>query len=289
MAVDGFVLTYYYSAHTSLLTYQYVSPYIDRLYLHCPPHIRNIDRLLRAVAPPFSPVPVTHVVSAAHCTLHVGCSEMTSPATGGQPSSAASSSHSPFSSASSSSLSPLTPLISSTRSLVSSGVSSVASSEQSAATYWNSAVAQPANRQLQGNTQHNTTRHSVRRLRSCCLHCRLMCCCDVRSVRLSLSVARSDFHRLRDQYSAPAVLTATAVVAALSLPYGRFTALRNAALTALTVGWLVRPSLVTGMMAASTESIVATKPADWTARGEQIVRQPTSSSSGSTQSSNSEQ
>ena len=94
-----------------------------------------------------------------------------------------------------------------------------------------------------------------------------------------LSVVRSDFHRLRERYAAPAVLTATALVAAVSLPYGRLAALRNAALTALTVGWLVRPSLVTGMLAASTDGIRATQQTDWSKRGEQIVRQQSGSGS----------
>ena len=55
---------------------------------------------------------------------------------------------------SSSSQSPLTPIIASTRSLVESGVNSVSRSEHSAATYWNSQVAQPANQQLHGRCTH---------------------------------------------------------------------------------------------------------------------------------------
>lgn len=90
---------------------------------------------------------------------------------------------------------------------------------------------------------------------------------------VSLSAARSDFHRLRDRYAGPAVLASTAAVFVVSLPFGRFTALRNATLTALAVGWTVRPSLVTGLIAASNDGIVATQHADFSKRGEQIVRQ----------------
>ena len=97
-----------------------------------------------------------------------------------------------------------------------------------------------------------------------------------------VSVVRSDFHRLRDRYGGLSVLAATAAVAVVSLPYGRFAALRNATLTALTVGWLVRPSLVTGMLAASSDSIRATQQTDWSQRGEQIVRQQPSSGRGNT-------
>ena len=98
-----------------------------------------------------------------------------------------------------------------------------------------------------------------------------MCCPSVRACLFA--AARSDFHRLRDRYAGPAVLAATAAVTAVSLPFGRFAALRNAVLTALAVGWMVRPSLVTGMLAASTEGIVSAQRADWSKRGEQIVRQ----------------
>lgn len=154
---------------------------------------------------------------------------------------------------------------------------SVAESEHSAATYWNREVAQPANQQLQGTKQHKHTQSAMHRRPHVSVllpastgpySARLVVCAGGR-----LAVVRSDFHRLRDRYALPAVLTSTAVVAAVSLASGRFAALRNAALTALVVGWLVRPSLVTGMLAASTDGIVATKQADWSKRGEQIVRQ----------------
>ena len=109
-----------------------------------------------------------------------------------------------------------------------------------------------------------------------------VCVCVVR-----LSVVRSDFHRLRERYGGPAVLAATAATAAVSLPFGRFAALRNAALAALAVGWLVRPSLVTGMLAASTEGVLSTQQTDWSQRGEQIVRQQAGSSRSSVHSAGS--
>ena len=180
----------------------------------------------------------------------------------------------------------LAPVISSTRSLLESGVESVADTEQSAASYWNAQLAQPANQQLQGtaHTQHNTTQHNTTHSASRTAapatpraarvlppaHSTPLC---VLHVCVLLGV-RSQFHRLRAEYGGAAVLASTVAVLGVSLPlYGRFAAVRNAALTALAVGWLVRPSLVTGMIAASTDSIRSTQPNEWSRRGEQIVRQ----------------
>ena len=113
----------------------------------------------------------------------------------------------------------------------------VAEGERSAVTYYNSHIAREGNRQLGG--------------------------------------VRGSFHHLRHQWGSWLVVGSAVAVAAVSLPYGRFTAVRNCALTALTVGWLSFPATVTGLLVASTESIQsapALAPA-WTRKGEQTVRE----------------
>ena len=83
------------------------------------------------------------------------------------------------------------------------------------------------------------------------------------------------------------MLASTAAVFAVSLPFGRFAALRNATLTALAVGWTVRPSLVTGLIAVSSDGVAATKHADFSKRGEQIVTGRTSTQQPTTAAANS--
>ena len=115
----------------------------------------------------------------------------------------------------------------------------VAESERLAVRYYNGSIARQGNRQLEG--------------------------------------LRGGFHHLRHEWGGWLVVGAVATVAAVSLPFGRFAAARNAALAGLLTGWTAFPATVTGLLVATTESIQsapALAPA-WTRKGEQAVRAAT--------------
>jgi hypothetical protein len=145
------------------------------------------------------------------------------------------------------SVSPLSPLISSTRQALTVGADRVMASENSAVRFYNEQIATGANRQLQS--------------------------------------ARADLHHIRHSYGGRIVAGSALLAGVLSLPLGRYAAVRNGLLASLVSGWIVFPATVTGLVVAAGQQLQIAPTIDWTRKGEQTVRQLQTERENSTDSS----
>jgi len=158
-----------------------------------------------------------------------------------------SSSSSSSSSSPSSPSSPLTPLISSTREAVSDTLSSVSLSEENASRYYNSRIADPLNSKI--------------------------------------SVFRRSTRELRNKYPKQIFIGTVGITAIASAPWGRFAMIRNAALAALGIGWILFPATTTGLIIVANDRIRGTQqrtPSQWREQGEIAVRRSFNSAVDST-------
>jgi len=144
------------------------------------------------------------------------------------------------SSSGSSPQSPLAPLISSTREALTETVDSVVQGEESVLNYYNDRIAVPLNEKI--------------------------------------SIGRRYYRQIRHRYPNQLFIGSVGLAAVASAPWGKFAMIRNAALTAIGIGWILFPATTTGLLTVARDRITGTQqrtPSQWREQGEIVVRQQT--------------